>query len=338
VQYYANTTLFPNIQHIVVSGHSMGAQMLHRYVAVGKTRAQLGVSVPVSYYLGNPSSSTWFTDLRPLSTGRCPTAFNDWREGLDLYTAYGTAHTTNLTYNAALLAAGGDAVLANWRSKTVSHGRAIRDRGDYSEGLCAPYTTGQDRHERFFMFAKWWQPVCPDPAGEGCHTIDFVDTTHNDLVMFSSPAGCARLFRDNFNGNGSKAYDFGYPRHQAGDDPYPDPTQAGQALKDTDTTVYAGNKTHRGCFTDIDNAQSVAAMTLVSYTGSLNTRTYCANLCTQKGYTIAGLKTTSCYCGNALGSQSVPVVTSSCESVCPGDTSLCGSATRVSVLSSVDVV
>ncbi|KAK6078392.1 hypothetical protein SCUP515_04416 [Seiridium cupressi] len=337
VQYYGNKSIFPNINHIVVSGHSMGAQMLHRYAAVGKTRTQLGVGVPISYYLGNPSSSTWFSNDRPLPTDKCASTYNDWREGLSKYTAYGSAHSTNLTYNAALLAAGGDAVLANWRSKTVAHGRGIRDRGDYSEGLCAPYTTGKDRHERFFKFAEWWPPACTNPAGEGCHTIDFVNTTHNDKEMFNSPAGWARLFRDDFNGDGSKAYDFGYPRHQAGDDPFPDPTQLGLPLTDTDGATYAGGKTHRGCYTDTDNAQTVAAFTVVGYTGDLNTRTYCASVCTTKGYTIAGVRSTNCYCGNALGSQSIRVVTSSCEDKCPGDSSFCGSTTRVSVLSSVDL-
>lgn len=125
VQYYGNKSIFPNMKHIVVSGHSMGAQMLHRYAAVGKTRTQLGVQVPVSYYIGNPSSFTWFTTDRPLSTGKCSSAFNNWREGLANYGTYGSAHAGSLTYNSALLAAGGAAVLANYRvssSSTVEKG------------------------------------------------------------------------------------------------------------------------------------------------------------------------------------------------------------------------
>jgi hypothetical protein len=338
VQYYGNKTTFPNINHIVVSGHSMGAQMLHRYAVVGKTREQLGVEVPISYYIGNPSSETWFTSQRPLSTGKCPTIFNDWREGLNNYVTYGSGHSGNMTYNLDLLASGNESVLANYRGKTIAHGRAIRDRGDYSEGSCAPYTTGKDRHERFFAFMQRYPPVCPDPLAAGCHTIDFVNTTHNDAVMFSSPAGCARLFRDNFLGDGSKAYDFGYPRHQAGDDPYPDPSQAGLPLTDTDNTVYAGNMTHRGCYTDVDNAQSVATLTYKAYSGNSNSRAYCANLCNQQGYVIAGMSSADCYCGNQLGSQTVRVVTSSCETACPGGgTGFCGTTTRLTILSSLDI-
>lgn len=337
VQYYGNLATFPNLKHIVVSGHSMGAQMLHRYAAVGKTRTQLGVQVPISYYIGNPSSETRFTSDRPLSTGKCPTTFNDWREGLANYVSYGTGHSTPMTYNTALLALGGAAVLANYQSKTVAHGRGTQDRGDYSEGSCAPYTTGKDRQERFYKFVERWPPLCPIPSAEGCHTVDLVATTHNDRVMFASPAGQARLFRDNFSGDGSRAYDFGYPRHSSFDDPYPNPALSSQALIHTDTTTYAGGKTHRGCYTDVDNAQSAATLTVLTYTGNLNTRTYCATLCTNAGYTIAGLRSTNCYCGNSLNAQAAQVVVSSCETVCPGDSSLCGGTTRLTILSSVNV-
>ena len=126
IQYYGNTDIFPNMKHIVVSGHSMGAQMLHRYAAVGKTRAQLGVRVPVSYYIANPSSFTWFTNDRPLSTGKCANAFNKWREGLASYATYGSEHSGPLTYNSALLNAGGSAVLANYRVRLCSHSCFLR--------------------------------------------------------------------------------------------------------------------------------------------------------------------------------------------------------------------
>jgi hypothetical protein len=155
--------------------------------------------------------------------------------------------------------------------------------------------------------------------------------------MFSSASGQARLFRDNFNGDGSRAYCAGYPRHSPNDNPYPDPAQAGQPLIYTDNTIYASNKTHKGCWTDIDNAQSVATLSVLAYTGNSNSRTYCANLCTQQGYTIAGLRSTNCYCGNALASQATSIVVSSCETTCPADSSLCGGNNRLSILSSVDV-
>jgi hypothetical protein len=337
IQYYANKYVFPNINQIVVSGHSMGAQMVHRYAAVGKTTSQLGINTPVSYWPGDPNSYVWFSSDRPLATGKCPNIFNNWREGLGRYVEFGSEHSTPMTYNTELVAAGAEAVLANYNSKTVAHARATLDKGDHSED-CSPYTTGQDRNERFFEFVRRFPPSCPDPAADGCHTVDIVVSRHDAPTMFRAPAGQARLFKDNWDGDGARAYDFGYPRHREGDDPFPDPAQADAPLIHTDRTVYAGGKTHRGCFSDVDPAQSVGSLPVVGYVGALNSREYCSDVCTQRGYAIAGVSWQHCYCGNALGRQTINVVTTSCEGPCPANsTAICGGRSRLSVFSSVDV-
>ncbi len=36
LQYFDDAQQYPNMKQIVVSGHSMGAQMAHRYAVVGK--------------------------------------------------------------------------------------------------------------------------------------------------------------------------------------------------------------------------------------------------------------------------------------------------------------
>jgi len=339
VQYYGNKAMFPNIHQIVVAGHSMGAQMVHRYAAVGKTSAQLGITTPVSYWIGDPNSYVWFATDRPLSTSKCAAdIYDNWREGFTRYVPYGSAHSTNMMYNTALVAQGRDALLANYQSRTIAHARAIQDHGDYSDD-CAPYTTGQDRNERFFTFIKRFPISCANPAGPGCHTVDIVNSPHDAPTMFKAAAGQTRLFKDNWNGLGGRHYDFGYPRHASYDDPYPDPYWTGQnggALINYDPGVYAGNKISRGCWTDVDPAQSIGALPVLAYTGDQNSRSFCANLCTTQGYPIAGVSWNNCYCGNAMGAQSTDVVITSCEGPCPGVAgTFCGGPNRLSILSSI---
>ncbi|KAI1873864.1 uncharacterized protein JN550_003133 [Neoarthrinium moseri] len=338
IQWYGNKEMFPNIKQIVVSGHSMGAQMVQRFAAVGKTPAQLGIDTPVSYWVGDPNSYVWMATDRPLSTGKCA-AYDNYREGFANYQSYGTERSPSLTYNEPLVTAGRDAILQNYNSKTIAHARATKDKGDYNpDNDCVTYPTGQDRNERFFEFIKRFPAKCEDPAG-ACHTVDIVVSTHDAPTMFRAPAGLARLFKDNWNGLGGRAYDFGYPRHATYDDPYPDPAQAGQAIVGSDSTVYAGGKTFRGCFSDVDKAQSVGSLAVSAYVGDLNSRTYCSQLCTDRGYPIAGVSWQNCYCGNALGSQTVQVVSTSCQGGCPaGDASAtCGGPNRLSVFSSIDL-
>ncbi|EMR72589.1 putative carbohydrate-binding wsc protein [Eutypa lata UCREL1] len=342
IQWYADKTRFPNLEQVVVAGHSMGAMLVQRYAAVGKTPAQLGFpDTPVTYYVGNPNSMLWFADDRPLSTGNCTETWDNWREGLSNYLPYDTEHSGEMLYNTELVAAGRDAVLANYDAKSIAYGRATRDRGDFKDIYdCAVYTTGKDRSERFFESFKRFPATCRDPSEPGCHTLDIVVSGHSSETMFQSEAGRTRLFLDNWSGDKSRSHDFGYPRIQAGDDPFPDPAHAGEPLVEVDTTAYAGGMAWRGCWTDVDEAQTEPTFPDAPlYKGDLLSREYCAETCAAANFTIAGLNGSKCYCGDVLGSQAVNVVSTSCSLVCPGDANqTCGGPSRLTVLASVDLV
>jgi hypothetical protein len=299
IKYFADPAIYPNMQHIVVSGHSLGGQMVQRYTMVGNS---LGLSIPISYYVGNPDSFAWFTTDRPISTASCPT-FDDWRNGLSGY-------SENVTYGTDLVAAGRDAVYARYTSRTVAYGRGTLDLGDASS-TCGPYTTGANRNERFFNFIKAFPPTCH--TGAMCDTVDYVNVGHDAGAMFAAPAGLARLFLDNFNGTGKQAYDFGYPRLQAGDDPRPDPSQATTTPKPVQT--YAGNMSYAGCYTD----SSSTALTFSAYSNGANTIELCTSTCVNAGYLVAGMEYgTQCYCGRALAYNSGATVDSGCTVACPG--------------------
>lgn len=60
----ANKQMFPNMQAIVVAGHSAGGQFVARYEMANKVHETLGV--PVSYVVANPSSYAWPDATRPL--------------------------------------------------------------------------------------------------------------------------------------------------------------------------------------------------------------------------------------------------------------------------------
>ena len=218
IAWYADKNNFPNMKQIVIAGHSLGAQTVQRYATVGKPLSSIGVTVPVTYWIANPNSLVWLNSSRPLSTANCAD-YDEWRDGLSAYTAYPNV------YNTGLVAQGTSAVLANYESKNKAYARGTLDNGDDSSG-CAPFTTGSNRNERFFYFINWWTPTCeaPNSASGHCDTVDLVPMGHDGGGMMASLAGQARLFKDNFYGDGAKAYDFGYPRIQANvDDPFPDP-------------------------------------------------------------------------------------------------------------------
>lgn len=323
IKYFDDATLFPNLKQIVLAGHSLGGQMLQRYAAVAE---EIETRAPVTLWIGNPNSLAWLSTDRPLSTNDCPD-YDDYREGFSNYTEYG------VTYGTDLVAQGREAILANFQKKRIAWARGLLDHGDDSSS-CAPYTTGEDRNERFFFFLKAFPPTCNEPSGSSCQTVDLVQASHDNGQMYMSTAGIARLFTDNFYGNGSRAYDFGYPRAQPGDDPFPDPSLINTSGA-TNTNTYAGNLTYQGCWADQIPLTPLSLPTLL-WDNSTNTLESCTSGCVDAGFTIAGMQnSTQCYCGDSLNNQSaVLVVDNSCRLTCGGNTGeICGGVNRLSIFS-----
>lgn len=74
----ADRSHYPALREVVVIGHSAGAQLVQRYVAVGRG---VPASLAVRFVVANPSSYLWFSPDRPGSTFACP-SYNHWKYGL----------------------------------------------------------------------------------------------------------------------------------------------------------------------------------------------------------------------------------------------------------------
>lgn len=323
IKYFDDTTLFPNVKEIVLVGHSMGGQMLQRYAAIGE---QLNTNSPVTLWVGNPDSLAWLSTDRPLYTADC-SIYDDYREGYANFTEY------PMTYGTSLVAQGRHAIISNFQTKRLAWARGTYDLGNQAR-TCAAYTTGADRNERFFFFQKAFPPTCSGATSRDCDTVDLIPVSHDNGQMFGSDAGLARLFTDNFYGDGTRAYDFGYPREQAGDDPFPNPEYA-NSTGVTNYNTYSGGMTYQGCWSNQAPTTPLALPTLL-YDNSGNSIEGCTSGCSNAGYSIAGVQnTTQCYCGNSLNSVSaVLVVDSSCRLTCPGNSGeICGGTNRLSLFS-----
>lgn len=99
----ARKEVFPNLQAIVVAGHSAGGQFVTRYEMANRVHDDLGVKV--TYVVANPSSYAYpdasrpnfektEAEFRPFSDGRNCTTFDRWPYGLEGRTGY-TANLTN---------------------------------------------------------------------------------------------------------------------------------------------------------------------------------------------------------------------------------------------------
>ena len=71
--------MFPNLEAIVLTGHSAGGQYVSRYVMANTVHDSLGV--PVTYVVSNPSSYAYLDASRPGATAGC-TNYDKWPYGL----------------------------------------------------------------------------------------------------------------------------------------------------------------------------------------------------------------------------------------------------------------
>lgn len=328
IKYFDNQTVFPNMKHIVIAGHSLGAQAVARYTQIGN---QFATKSKVTYWIGNPNNFAWMSTDRPISSKvqDCPT-YDVYRDGYANFTQY------PMTYATDLVAAGRSAILANFKTKSKVYARGTQDFGDTSSN-CNPFTTGANRNERFFNFIKQWPPSCTSTSGP-CDTVDYVDAGHDAGTMFAAPAGRARLFTDNFYGDNVIAPDFGYPRLQAGDDPLPDPKFVDPNRQYTDGNTYAGNMKYQGCWTD--DYRDLRALGSLAYDNSSNTVELCTAACSSQGFNMAGLEYGSqCWCGNSISAYSANTADVGCSQKCSGnDKQKCGYSGRLSVYSSGSLV
>lgn len=225
VAYFDDRAQFPLLRQVVIAGHSLGAQTVMRYAQIGNVQVlnnnnnnntAPSSSTPLLYVIANPNSWTWMNASRPYAIPPDCAAYDSWRAGYANFSQY------PMTYGRELVETGGRAaVLARWQSRSKALLVGLRDFGDALPGDCVSHTQGDNHYERVLAFMLAFKPSCPVPRGGGqCDTVDYVDSNHNAEEMLTSPAGLARLFRDNFYGDGVKSPDFG-PRQQAGDDPYP---------------------------------------------------------------------------------------------------------------------
>ncbi len=77
----ADRHLFPDLNEIVVAGHSAGGQIVQRYAAVQHPNPTLASErIALRFVIANPSSYLYFTPWRPQPTAGCP-RYDDWKYG-----------------------------------------------------------------------------------------------------------------------------------------------------------------------------------------------------------------------------------------------------------------
>lgn len=187
----ANRERFPNLNTVVLIGHSGGGQLLQRYAIVGKAAAA-GAGIRIRFVVANPSSYFYFSDDRPQRDGSfapfqsagCAN-FDHWR--------YGPIHAPPYV---------GSASAARWQKYEQDYVNAdviyllgSEDTDPAQVDLdtsCAGEAEGADRLDRGKAYFQYLQGRHPDGFRQQLWFVRGV--AHVGSRMVESPCAVAAVF------------------------------------------------------------------------------------------------------------------------------------------------
>ncbi|WFD27311.1 hypothetical protein MNAN1_002307 [Malassezia nana] len=158
---------FPNVETVVIAGHSMGGQMALHY-AVGKK--PMPYDDRIRYWVGDPGAYTYMSSSRPFSTKNC-NSYNEW--------PYSVTNVSTLpSYMKKHAGPDGSDLVKRFRSRKVHFAVAENDNGQGVDN-CQANTQGPTRIAR----ASEWI-IAQGNSSEGWpshHAVDYMPgISHQD--------------------------------------------------------------------------------------------------------------------------------------------------------------
>ncbi|KAK0565910.1 hypothetical protein OC861_003498 [Tilletia horrida] len=194
LRYYSDHSRFPNVESIVVSGHSLGGQMVHRYAVL----SDLPVTSPVtvSFIVANPSTLLYLDGDRPRhdpdsTSAKLVDGYNHYKYGLE-----GIADMLGEYYRSLSVAGVGGQLL--WERFAL--GRKVHYiNGDLDHGIGderpQAFAQGKDRMDRLKNYIKW--ASMPTRGGDfpALHTVEWAEgVQHEAKDILKSEPGLHRAF------------------------------------------------------------------------------------------------------------------------------------------------
>jgi pimeloyl-ACP methyl ester carboxylesterase len=184
-----NRERFPNLNRVVIAGHSAGGQFVQRYAA-GHPDDATPAHLRVRYVVANPSSYLYFDPQRPIAGGAdfaippnaADCAYDRYKFGLQRRNAYMNAAT-------------GAGLTERYRRRDVVYLLGDMDTDPYHRSLdkrCAAAAQGLTRFARGNAYKAYLDRF---QAPHSHRLLVVPGVAHNGRKMLTSKAGIAALFR-----------------------------------------------------------------------------------------------------------------------------------------------
>jgi pimeloyl-ACP methyl ester carboxylesterase len=186
----ADRKLFPNLQHVVVAGHSGGGQVVQRNaVAARNIDVLTREGIDVRYVVANPSTYAYFDAQRPNAQGvaapfdaaQCAD-FNQWKYGMDNRPPYLDDRSP------AQL----EATYASRRIDYLVGGADNDPQQSALDRSCAAEAQGPQRFARAEAYYRYIQSRHPEGLNQSFHIVPGVG--HDGARMLTSVCALSAMF------------------------------------------------------------------------------------------------------------------------------------------------
>lgn len=154
VHWLADRKRFPQLQEIVMIGHSAGAQLMQRYAVMNELEASLQpAGIAIRYVISSPSSYVYFDPHRPDGDNfdlpksiMCP-GYNNYRYGVDNPPEYLARQHLS-----------GQQLFARYAARNITYMVGARDNNGnhrYLDKACGAAMQGSNRVERQLNFVRY---------------------------------------------------------------------------------------------------------------------------------------------------------------------------------------
>jgi pimeloyl-ACP methyl ester carboxylesterase len=180
----ADSLSFPNLESVVVTGHSAGGQYTHRFAATSPAGEE-AVHLRFRYIVANPSTYLYLGPERAdgdsfsvPDPGACPD-YNEWHYGLEDRNTYASALTAEELRDHLL---GRDVV---YLVGTADVGTNLLDMS------CGAMLQGPNRYQRGLILFSYLDAFFP---GHGHSLFQLPGVGHSSRSVYTSPYGQQALF------------------------------------------------------------------------------------------------------------------------------------------------
>ena len=186
VNKFFDKSTYPNVQQVVIAGHSLGGSFTQHYAMLRKSNA--AQDGQMSYFVGNPGSYVWPTSNRPVSNpgGNCAGTADQWQYGLQDLPPYGQGQGSV------------DSIASRYYGRNVMYALGLSDN-EGGDSHCEAQYQGTSHLTRGQNFQRELQSANNGNVPSSQQFNYVPNVAHEDYLIFSDPNSQHFLFAQGSN-------------------------------------------------------------------------------------------------------------------------------------------